>query len=306
MLKKAKRLYAFGPFTLNATDCILSCGGREIKLEPKVFELLDYFVSHPGEILSRDQIKLAVWGTENLEDNNVDQKLVAIRRVFLRYARSRDYIETFPKRGWRFAAKVTEHFESPLLGAPPETGGLASTIVAPNSSNPPLEAPPVLRAQTSTQLVEPRHASVRGDRWSGDSSRRGTMAGEFRATSVATAGSLEMGGQSLVRWSAMADTFTSLREESTRTRGHPRSQPFPRRRQCLLSAQSCGPTAMIMGIAQITQDRLYSRWTRSRPLLFVWRRKPRLLEPPRNRACRPHISGWEFHRLPPGRTRPSH
>jgi Tol biopolymer transport system component/DNA-binding winged helix-turn-helix (wHTH) protein len=153
MLEKPKRLYEFGPFMLSVTDYVLSCGGREIKLEPKAFDLLVYFLAHPGEILNCEEIKRDVWGPDNVEDSSVYRKISDIRKVLRQYDRPSHYIETFPKRGWRFAVKVTEHLESLLLGESPVMIGLATNSLGPTSSSPPPRAPRVPGGQASPWLL---------------------------------------------------------------------------------------------------------------------------------------------------------
>jgi DNA-binding winged helix-turn-helix (wHTH) protein/Tol biopolymer transport system component len=114
-----KRLYTFGPFTLNTQNRVLSCGGRVLKLEPKAFDLLVFFVSHAGELVSREKIKLAVWETPHLDDNNIDQKIAAIRSVFRKHGLSPDAIQNDRGRGWRFGVEVTTDTEELPPIAPP-------------------------------------------------------------------------------------------------------------------------------------------------------------------------------------------
>ena len=107
MLKKTKHAYTFGRFSLNVTDRVLLFDGREIKLEPRAFDVLVFFVSHAGDLVNRDEIKLYVWGTSFLEDNNVDQRIAIVRRVLRQHDRSHEYIHNSRGYGWRFVAEVT-------------------------------------------------------------------------------------------------------------------------------------------------------------------------------------------------------
>src|ERR1700686_5251399 len=113
MLHKAKHLYSFGPFTLNVSDRALFHGGREVKLGPTAFDLLLFFVSHSGSLVSRDELKQAVWGSGNIEANNVDQKIAEIRRALVPH----EYIQNSRGHGWRFIAEVTSEAR-PVKKAP--------------------------------------------------------------------------------------------------------------------------------------------------------------------------------------------
>ena len=115
MLHKPRHFYRFGAFTLNVSDRVLLHGGRELKLGPTAFDLLLFFVARPGALVSRDELKEAVWRTENIEDNNVDQKITEIKRALVPYDRAAsEYIQNVRGHGWRFVAQVTEHCETRL------------------------------------------------------------------------------------------------------------------------------------------------------------------------------------------------
>jgi len=143
MLHKPKHLYNFGAFTLNVSDRILLHGGREVKLGSTAFDLLLFFAAHPGVLVSRDELKQAVWGNRNLEDNNVDQRINEIRRALAQCDRSAgEYIPNTRGHGWRFVAEVTEDCEARL----PEEEALAEAVPLPVSQPPEPTRAPVVRA----------------------------------------------------------------------------------------------------------------------------------------------------------------
>jgi DNA-binding winged helix-turn-helix (wHTH) protein len=135
MFKKINRQFAFGPFLLSVTDRVLSCDGREIKLEPRAFDVLVFFISHPGELVNREEIKLEVWGTSHLDDNNVDQRIAAVRRALRQGDDPREYIHNNRGHGWCFKADVIKLQDNPAQEipltptAPPTTESAVSSRV---------------------------------------------------------------------------------------------------------------------------------------------------------------------------------
>ena len=77
--------------------------GKEISLTAKEFDLLAYFMSHPGEILSKSEIFQEVWGMEALGDNTTVTVFVnKIREKLEALGESNKYIETVWGKGYRF------------------------------------------------------------------------------------------------------------------------------------------------------------------------------------------------------------
>ena len=108
MLQKAKETYAFGRFRLDVAGYRLLCGGEEVRLEPKAFDLLLYFLENPGEVLSHREIKKRVWERDFVEDDSVYRKIADLRGVFRKYDPSCKYIRNIPGRGWRFEVDVAK------------------------------------------------------------------------------------------------------------------------------------------------------------------------------------------------------
>jgi DNA-binding winged helix-turn-helix (wHTH) protein len=114
MLHKLNHIYGFGTFTLNVTDRVLRHGEREVRLGSTAFDLLVVFVAHPGTLFSREELKQAVWGTENIEDNNVDQRIAEVRRALACDRNTDKYVQNVRGHGWRFVEEVTERREALL------------------------------------------------------------------------------------------------------------------------------------------------------------------------------------------------
>ena len=98
----------FGEFDLDVSAGELLRNGHRLKLQPQPFKLLVLLTSHPGRVVSRDEIRRELWpdGTFVDFDQAVNFSIKQIRDV-LRDAADRPlYIETIPRRGYRFIAPI--------------------------------------------------------------------------------------------------------------------------------------------------------------------------------------------------------
>ena len=79
----------------------------EINLSPKAMSLLEYMVTHPDELLSRDRLLDAVWGWDYpVGTRTVDTRVAELRRVLEDDPGDPKFIETVPGQGYRFIGKV--------------------------------------------------------------------------------------------------------------------------------------------------------------------------------------------------------
>ena len=81
--------------------------GRELNLTPKAVTLLDYLMSHPGELHTRDDLLASLWGIDFATSTRaVDHRIREIRQALGDDASRPTYIETVPSVGYRFRAGV--------------------------------------------------------------------------------------------------------------------------------------------------------------------------------------------------------
>jgi TolB-like protein/DNA-binding winged helix-turn-helix (wHTH) protein/Tfp pilus assembly protein PilF len=117
MSKRVKRFYEFGPFCLDPAEHTLLREGRPIPLRPKVFDILVVLVENHGHLVEKEKLMNSVWTEQFVEEGNLNKNISMLRRV-LGEGDSGKYIETVPKRGYRFVADVREvndHEESDLV-----------------------------------------------------------------------------------------------------------------------------------------------------------------------------------------------
>jgi DNA-binding winged helix-turn-helix (wHTH) protein/TolB-like protein/Tfp pilus assembly protein PilF len=101
-----RRFYEFGPFRLEPEEHLLLRDGRPAALTPKAFDLLVLLVENQSRLIAKEEIMRAVWPDSFVEDGNVTVLISALRKVLGEREAGLPYIETVPKKGYRFAALV--------------------------------------------------------------------------------------------------------------------------------------------------------------------------------------------------------
>jgi DNA-binding response OmpR family regulator len=105
-LSSARRL-ACGDVTLDRQSRRAYVDGRELRLTPKAVALLEYMMTHPDELLSRDRLLDAVWGWDYpTGTRTVDTRIAELRRALNDDPTQPRFIETVPGQGYRFVGDV--------------------------------------------------------------------------------------------------------------------------------------------------------------------------------------------------------
>jgi DNA-binding winged helix-turn-helix (wHTH) protein/TolB-like protein/tetratricopeptide (TPR) repeat protein len=105
MQTRTTRTYKFGNFILNPSQRSLLRDGAPVALTPKAFDTLVALVSRGGRLVGKDELLEEVWPDTFVEEATLAQNIFTLRRVLGRCGEGQ-YIETVPKRGYRFAAEV--------------------------------------------------------------------------------------------------------------------------------------------------------------------------------------------------------
>ncbi len=100
--------YKFGPFHLDVGERLLLRQGKVVPLTQKAFETLLALVRQSGHLLEKDELMKAVWADTFVEESNLSQTIFLLRRALGQNDGNEKYIETVPRRGYRFIAPVTE------------------------------------------------------------------------------------------------------------------------------------------------------------------------------------------------------
>jgi Tol biopolymer transport system component/DNA-binding winged helix-turn-helix (wHTH) protein len=132
--------YQFGPFLIDVRERVLQRDGQPVALTPKAFDLLAALVEQPGRLISKDELLHKVWPDTFVEESNLAYNVFALRKALGDAAESGLYIETVPKRGYRFTAAVTpvgsEPNARPMPATPAELhrGPLGGDAEAPSAT----------------------------------------------------------------------------------------------------------------------------------------------------------------------------
>src|ERR1039458_10637685 len=108
MDKAVKHLYEFGPFVLDPGERLLHHGAARMELPPRAFDTLLVLVESNGHLLEKDALMRTLWGDTVVEENNLSQVVYLLRKALRDGEDGSRYIETVPKRGYRFVAGVRE------------------------------------------------------------------------------------------------------------------------------------------------------------------------------------------------------
>lgn len=103
-MENTPHLYTFGEFTLDLTRGELTHADLPVKLRPKSFQMLRYFIDRRGELVTRDDLLTDLWGDVVVTDDSINQCLVDIRRAI--HDTSHDKIRTVHGRGYVFETPV--------------------------------------------------------------------------------------------------------------------------------------------------------------------------------------------------------
>ncbi len=120
----------FGPFELDVERLVLSAGGTQLALGPKVVETLLALAERPGEIMAKKELLARIWPEGFIEEASLSQNVYVLRKSMRAYW-SGEVIETLPRRGYRFVAPL----EAPAVAA------ATQSVAAPHPAPPP--EPPI-------------------------------------------------------------------------------------------------------------------------------------------------------------------
>jgi DNA-binding winged helix-turn-helix (wHTH) protein len=98
----------FGSFELDLEAERLLKNGRQVRLQPQPFKLLRLLTTQPGKLVTREEIQAALWTNDTFVDfeQGVNFAIKQVREALGDRADNSIYVETVPKRGYRFLAPV--------------------------------------------------------------------------------------------------------------------------------------------------------------------------------------------------------
>ena len=119
----APALVRFGPFAFDPATGELAGNGVQTRLAPQVAAVLDLLVRRPGEVVTRGELREALWPDTTVEfDQGLNFCIRQLRIALSDDAGQPKYIETLPKRGYRFVGRLGVPDVSETNGAGPMVG----------------------------------------------------------------------------------------------------------------------------------------------------------------------------------------
>jgi DNA-binding winged helix-turn-helix (wHTH) protein/TolB-like protein len=118
----------FGPFDFDAASGDLRRDGAPVRLQPQPAAVLAMLVAHAGDIVTRDELRRAIWGPETFVDfdRGLNFCVAQIRAALGDSAEAPRFIRTLPKRGYQFIAPIDRDDDAPspsaavAAGLPPD------------------------------------------------------------------------------------------------------------------------------------------------------------------------------------------
>ena len=111
--------YEFADVRLDVEEKVLLKGGKPVAVAPKVLELLFALVENRGRIVEKDALMERVWAGSFVEESNLTFSIRQLRKTLGDDAREPRFIETVPRRGYRFIAEVKEILPAGEYEPPP-------------------------------------------------------------------------------------------------------------------------------------------------------------------------------------------
>ena len=107
MSRPTKHFYEFGPFHLDAKERVLLHDEAIVPLTPKAFDMLLALVENSGHLLEKNELMQRLWPDSFVEEGSLAQNISLLRKA-LGESEDQKFIETVPRRGYRFVAGVRE------------------------------------------------------------------------------------------------------------------------------------------------------------------------------------------------------
>jgi DNA-binding winged helix-turn-helix (wHTH) protein/TolB-like protein len=147
MSQEPQELLEFDVYTIDVGQRVLLSRGSPVPLPPKVFATLLALAEEPGRVLEKDYLLKKIWPETFVEEGSLARNVSTLRRV-LGSGEDEEYIETIPKRGYRFRGavrRVSEAYATPTTSSPPRGGVRSADRGEPGAAVEEVMVPPPVR-----------------------------------------------------------------------------------------------------------------------------------------------------------------
>src|SRR5271163_1792503 len=102
-------IFRFGTYEVSLQSGEVRKAGLRIRVQQQPMKLLEILLERPGEVVTREELRSRIWADESFGDFDqaVNIAIAKLRSALGDSAENPRYIETLPKRGYRFIAEVT-------------------------------------------------------------------------------------------------------------------------------------------------------------------------------------------------------
>src|ERR1044072_407457 len=118
MSQQESHNYEFGRVRLKTAERVLLREGELVPLTPKVFDILVTLVEHGGKVVAKDDLMKRVWPNTFVEEGNLTQNIWLLRKALGESPGGVQFIETVPRRGYRFVADTSQSWGDKPAPAP--------------------------------------------------------------------------------------------------------------------------------------------------------------------------------------------
>lgn len=141
--QNVSQVWRFGIFEVDAGNLALRRNGVPVRIREQSFRVLVYLLQHSGQLVSREDLQRVLWPADTFVDfdHSLNTAMMKLRDALGDAADAPVYIETIPKRGYRFIAPVTQPVDPPAQASPAAAPALASIEVPSPSQAAPPERP---------------------------------------------------------------------------------------------------------------------------------------------------------------------
>jgi DNA-binding winged helix-turn-helix (wHTH) protein/tetratricopeptide (TPR) repeat protein len=118
--ERCRRTRGFGVFEADLRAAELRKHGIRIKLQEQPFQILALLIEHPGEVVTREELRQKLWPAHTFVDfdRSLNKAMTKLRTALGDSADSPRYVETIPRHGYRFLAPVHVHHQEPVATIP--------------------------------------------------------------------------------------------------------------------------------------------------------------------------------------------
>jgi DNA-binding winged helix-turn-helix (wHTH) protein/TolB-like protein len=116
------------PFRVDAVNRLLLREGEVLSVTPKAVDTLVALIQHGGEVLRKDDLMRLVWPDTVVEEGNLTQNIYLLRKMLGEGTSQQNYIETIPRRGYRFVGEVRESRDEEMRLIPTDRADVTAAV----------------------------------------------------------------------------------------------------------------------------------------------------------------------------------